>query len=1435
MKRVMHVIKKDIFRLKVPIVIWMGLVLLKTAYSLWGAHLLINMENFELQTILPIFDTLISYLQTIMIIIIIPLVVHEDPVTGSTAFWYTRPISRKTMLFSKALFIVSLFVILPLMFEVLTLIMNSVKMKYVLLAVPEILLESLSLVVPFFFLASMTPKFSRYALIGFSLVAVYYIGSTVIEIGAYFFETRFLSSLTRTLTLRLSRSVAVDVFIVLWGSFFIFLQYRTRKTSRTVAAFILGFFIMALIKYYWPWDFLKLKTPKKEQVVLLKDIDLKLMKDRIFVNDHFRREDDEERIKVINSEYDIRCSDLSCFAVIHKIHDAQIVLDDKTKLVSKTDLSGFYYSQKGAMGPLQSVLGDVKVLNPKGPDYSYTNLFSIDEDELMRHKEEKAQFIAQAEVYVYDYVVTSVLPLKPGAKDFYGAEQFVFFDVLEKRSEITVILVEKKANMVFEKKPESFSHFISDHMITKKLYVLRNPKRKEAIIPEYTSSFSDYYAFKGQRLVTDVERLRYSLFNNMRESIGVDKDWLKDAELVRVDAVFRGGCQKPLKIEDFFIPDEAWGRYVPREDYRQEKVKIDFETASIEEIIAVLESKDYQARSDAIEVLKTKDGSKDVEVIIQAFQDDSRKSIRSTLAYVLGAIGGDEAVQALILALKDTDAGIRASSAAALGLIRDKKAIEPLLQSLNDVNEDVRYKSIIALTSFKDSFLAEPLINSTKDSNPGVRIAAIRGLGELKEKKAVDALILSLHDSNIEIRDAAIYALGQIQDIRAEDSLIDMLQDPELRIVSRAIRALGSMKSKKAVESLIELLKHPEKDIRSAVISTLGNIKDPRAVEPLIEALKDPYAVNRSQAVWALAIMEDPRALEPLRELLQDPFENVRQSARNAINRLNEKTGGVQRQDIDFVIQRLKSPDPEMRISAARRLPNMKFYDPKLFEAACQALKDENPVVRRHAGIWFMFIRHPKSFEPMLEALQDPDWAVKVWAISVLKDLKDPRAIEHLEKLKDDPDERVQTCVLQALAELREDERDTDQIIGLLSHQDSMTRLSAVRALGQTKDERVVDLIIPMLRDNDWRVRMEAIYVLQSLKDERSYEAIKECIHDETPEVVNAVLNFMDQLKVEGFVDMTIQLLSHENPKVREFAAICATRIREERIIEPLMKLLSEPDVKVRRVVVSGLANHDDEHLTEPMLRLLDDEDEKIRLDALRFLKNRDKDIGPYFLKKALKDPSLEVRESAIKGLSNRTDMLILDDIKEALYDDSTSVRIAAIQILANLKDPAGVDELISLLGNQDIEVIKEAARALERTKDSKAVGPLMKLLSCTDPEVRVIAVRSLGYIGEEIALDALIERLEDNAVEVKIAAIDALGMLRNKKAVDFLVKILQDKDPEVRCRVISALQDISDTKALDALRLMANDEDSEVRKRAESAVKSIKSRNKIEDWREQQ
>jgi len=396
-----------------------------------------------------------------------------------------------------------------------------------------------------------------------------------------------------------------------------------------------------------------------------------------------------------------------------------------------------------------------------------------------------------------------------------------------------------------------------------------------------------------------------------------------------------------------------------------------------------------------------------VEPLIVALKDND-DLVRSYAAEALGNIGDARAVEPLINSLKDNDSDVRESAAEALGNIEWKPptdyqkavylvamrdwqecvkigadAVEPLIVALKDNDDLVRSYAAEALGNIGDPRAVEPLINVLKDDNKWwVREKAAKALGEIGDA-AIDPLIVALKDNDIGVRENAAEALGEIGDARAVEPLMVALKDNDSRVRFSAAKALGEIGDLRAVIQLIAALKDNDHLVRSYAAVALGKTGDARAVEPLIVALKDNDDLVRSYAAVAL----DKLNFEP-----QSDYQNVVYLMANSKWQECVKIGNAA---VEPLIILLTDKDWYVR-TGALVVALGEIGDARAVEPLIVVLKDNDHLVRSYAAVALGKIGDARAVEPLINALNDKDWQVQESAAKALGEIGDARAIPRL-------------------------------------------------------------------------------------------------------------------------------------------------------------------------------------------------------------------------------------------------------------------------------------------------------------------------------------------------------------------------------------------------------------------------------------------------------
>lgn len=125
---------------------------------------------------------------------------------------------------------------------------------------------------------------------------------------------------------------------------------------------------------------------------------------------------------------------------------------------------------------------------------------------------------------------------------------------------------------------------------------------------------------------------------------------------------------------------------------------------------------------------------------------DYNKEKRRTAVMKLGMVGGEDAVRALIMAVKNNneDLIVRGRAALMLGKLGDPRAVEPLIQALAAPGHQTPLYAAQALGKLGDARAIQPLLNIMASGNDRVREAALESLKTLGYSEEIDEAVTEI-------------------------------------------------------------------------------------------------------------------------------------------------------------------------------------------------------------------------------------------------------------------------------------------------------------------------------------------------------------------------------------------------------------------------------------------------------------------------------------------------------------------------------------------------------------------------------------------------------------------------------------------------------------------------------------------------------------------
>jgi hypothetical protein len=359
MNLISHQFRKDCFRLRVPITLWLLLVLLRAALITPG--IAEPGEDAFLQMMFRTLTTLVPFLQTILLLVMVPLLIQEEPLVGTTAFWFTRPVDGRMLFKSKILFVIAIFIVPPLLTEIVILAVHGASVMQIVFAVPEVLLEDGKFLAYVVILSALTQTFAWYALLGTSFFIGFYL--LIIVAASILWYLDLPPFLKRGGGAGDSAYVISTLFLIAIAVMILFDQYRTRDTRRAWVRVGSVFVVSLIISHYWPWEFLHHQHDRREAGIDTSAVSIVVSTDprSRHISDSFRYRSKDEAKKSISGQFELSGLPAGYVAEPSKI-TASLKLPDGEFVTHK----GYEYSRfdrNWNANVVQQTLGAAKILN----------------------------------------------------------------------------------------------------------------------------------------------------------------------------------------------------------------------------------------------------------------------------------------------------------------------------------------------------------------------------------------------------------------------------------------------------------------------------------------------------------------------------------------------------------------------------------------------------------------------------------------------------------------------------------------------------------------------------------------------------------------------------------------------------------------------------------------------------------------------------------------------------------------------------------------------------------------------------------------------------------------------------------------------------------------------------------------------------------------
>ncbi len=297
-------------------------------------------------------------------------------------------------------------------------------------------------------------------------------------------------------------------------------------------------------------------------------------------------------------------------------------------------------------------------------------------------------------------------------------------------------------------------------------------------------------------------------------------------------------------------------------------------------------SDDYFERQKAAWALVNL-GESSVEQTAIALESGEFSDLRYKSAWILGKIASPSGVEPLCRAmLNDPDHVVREWCAAALEAINSQEAITALVLAMKrDSSKDVRLRAAVALRKLE---AAEALRDLLSYSDPEIRGMAVTGLAKIGHRESLQDVARLMQDEDLEVRRRVAAFMGEVAcKVDCNEALGWLalaLQDSESAVRCEALKSLGKMKGEEACDLALQALQDPEWQVRYTAVTTLGEIGHNKALDTLVQTMfAGEDEEIRAWAAWSLGEIADVRAIEPLQRAYKTCPTEVMKKAKDSL------------------------------------------------------------------------------------------------------------------------------------------------------------------------------------------------------------------------------------------------------------------------------------------------------------------------------------------------------------------------------------------------------------------------------------------------------------------------------------------------------------------------------------------------------------------------
>ncbi len=689
---------------------------------------------------------------------------------------------------------------------------------------------------------------------------------------------------------------------------------------------------------------------------------------------------------------------------------------------------------------------------------------------------------------------------------------------------------------------------------------------------------------------------------------------------------------------------------------------------------------------------------------------------------ILGDSGSNEAIEPLLLFLKDKSNDIRSFSAYELGNFNDSLVIDTLIGLLNSDSTSIKGDIIRSLAKIGNPKALPYIIFYTSDTNEGNRECAIEALDSFDDDLAFNTLISFFNDKNKKIREIAANTLFSSRNKKILPFLINCLQtEQNSRILIEAIFKIQYFDPDKAREILPALLNHPDADVRALTIDALTTLKVPPSRHFYETSLKHPNPEIRVAAIQGLESETDSIAINLIRPYLHDPNSDVRTTALSALGYLGDSK--IIPQLIDVLSQeKLKH---QTYTSAIEALADIN--DSLSIQTIIQCLQHSNKIIQESAIVTLGELGEKTAVQPLIQyCLEDSELNYKT--VQALESIGDSLAEEAL--INDFRMSKSSNLSMAArtLGKLKS-RKAVKPLLESLQTPQSIYSKDVILALGEIQDTSAVDKLISLLNDKNGYYKRDAAIALGNLRDKRATKALIRVLNDPDGDNRAQAVLALGKIGDKQAVKYLIPLINNSHEYVSYYSIISLGELKDPSAVTPLLNNLNKLNNSDFIEAVMTLGKIGDKRATKKLIDYLKNPKYRNRSYCAEALGMIGDTTAIGVLINCLNDEDDHVKAASAYALGKMPDTRAVLPLMKCLYDPFRSIRINSIWSLGMIGDPLAYDTLLTFVKPTDDQIARLAVEAIGKFKNKNAIPTLLSVLPSWEANQEIcFALDCLGW-----------------------------------------------------------------------------------------------------------